>query len=299
MSTSPLQGATAAEEAELEAAAGRHEPVGGWRNPGAGFLALLGLAAIGANMAVLVSAILTLSLSRPPSTPLTRRRSSASPSASRACSHSSGTRCSAGSVTEPPHGWVELQAIPSCWARHHRGRCGGDAARLDDPCAHRRPGDHNPRRHGDHRRRHVGHPDQFAPGRRGAPSALVGLSAPLGALLGLFIAQAVAPNLTLMILLPAGIGAIGIVPFALVLKDHRLERADRPRFELGDFITTFWVSPIKHPNFAWAWWSRLLIFFGVAAVNAYQAFYLIIVQHMRPKVASSLPRHPRAGRVSR
>ena len=40
------------------------------------------------------------------------------------------------------------------------------------------------------------------------------------------------------------------------------------------------MNPAKHPNFAWAWWSRLLIFFGVAAVNACQAFYLIIVLHV-------------------
>src|SRR6478752_5757714 len=44
MSTSPLQGATAAEESELVAAAVQHEPAGGWRNPRAGFLALLGAA---------------------------------------------------------------------------------------------------------------------------------------------------------------------------------------------------------------------------------------------------------------
>ena len=49
-----------------------------------------------------------------------------------------------------------------------------------------------------------------------------------------------------------------------------------------DFFTTFWVNPIKNANFAFAWWSRLLIFFGVAAVNAYQAFYLIMVLHIAP-----------------
>jgi MFS family permease len=49
------------------------------------------------------------------------------------------------------------------------------------------------------------------------------------------------------------------------------------------------VNPAKHPNFAWAWWSRLLIFFGVAAVNAYQAFYLIIVLHIPgPEVATKI-----------
>jgi len=75
---------------------------------------------------------------------------------------------------------------------------------------------------------------------------------------------------------------VGIAALAVALKDRQLDRADRPRFELVDFFTTFWVNPIKNANFALAWWSRLLIFFGVAAVNAYQAFYMIIVLHIAP-----------------
>ena len=124
--------------------------------------------------------------------------------------------------------------------------------------------------------------DLYAPNRRGPASALVGLGAPLGALVGLFLAQLVAPNLAAMILLPAGLAVIGIALLAVTLKDRRLEPSDRPRFELVDFFTTFWVNPIKNANFAFAWWSRLLIFFGVAAVNAYQAFYLIMVLHIAP-----------------
>ncbi len=62
MSTSSLQAATAAEESELEAAAAQPTPPGGWRNPGAGFLALLGFATLSAYMAILTAAVLTLSL---------------------------------------------------------------------------------------------------------------------------------------------------------------------------------------------------------------------------------------------
>ena len=71
-------------------------------------------------------------------------------------------------------------------------------------------------------------PDQFAPERRRISSAIVGLGAPVGALVGLFIAQAVAPNLALMILVPAALATVGILAFALVLKDRRLDKADPP-----------------------------------------------------------------------
>jgi MFS family permease len=119
-------------------------------------------------------------------------------------------------------------------------------------------------------------PDQIAPERRGPASA------PIGAVVGLFLAQLVQPNLSAMILLPAGVAVVASLVLAFFIKDKQLARHLRPAFSVRDFFGTFWVNPATHPSFAWAWWSRLLIFFGVAAVNAYQAFYLIIVQHVAP-----------------
>jgi MFS family permease len=280
MSTSPLQGATAAEESELEAEAVQHEPAGGWRNPGGLFLTFLAIAAVGANMAILVAAILTLSL-----------KSAAIDPAHQTTTLSiivgvSGLfalvgypvfgrlsdRCAARLGRRKPFlligallialgavGTLLGQTTLALTVAHVITTLGGTATIVAATSTI---------------------PDQFAPERRGIASAIVGLGAPVGALVGLFIAQAVAPNLSLMILIPAALATVGILAFALVLKDHRLDKADRPRFEPRDFLATFWVNPAKHPNFAWAWWSRLLIFFGVAAVNAYQAFYLIIVLHI-------------------
>jgi MFS family permease len=92
----------------------------------------------------------------------------------------------------------------------------------------------------------------------------------------------VAPNLAAMILLPAAIGAVGAVLLALRLPDRQLGAAERPAFGWTEFRTTFWVNPLRAPSFGWAWWSRLLLFLGVAAIQAYQAFYLIIVLHFAP-----------------
>ncbi|MFD0663797.1 MFS transporter [Thermocatellispora tengchongensis] len=71
-------------------------------------------------------------------------------------------------------------------------------------------------------------PDQLAPDRRGPASAIVGLSLPLGAVAGLFVAQLVSPNLPAMILLPAGIGVAGCLLFSLTLRDPRLPADRRP-----------------------------------------------------------------------
>ncbi|HUQ56231.1 MFS transporter [Lentzea sp.] len=122
--------------------------------------------------------------------------------------------------------------------------------------------------------------DQFAPERRGPASAVVGLSLPVGAVAGLFIAQLVAPDLDAMILLPAAIAALGCVAFAIRLPDARATR--REPFGWIDLLRTFWVSPRRRPDFGWAWLSRLMVFLGVAAIQAYQPFYLIVVLHHPP-----------------
>lgn len=118
--------------------------------------------------------------------------------------------------------------------------------------------------------------DQYSPDRRGPASAVIGLAMPVGAVVGLFIAQLVSGSLLAQFLLPAGIGSLSALLLAARLPDRAITRAEVPTMKVRDLLGTFWVNPLAHPSFGWAWWSRLLIFFGVAAVQAYQAFYLII-----------------------
>ncbi len=154
-------------------------------------------------------------------------------------------------------------------------------------------------------------PDQIEPAKRGMPSAMIGLGTPVGALVGLFIAQLVSPNLAAMILVPSGLAAVASLVFAVVLKDRQLAPEERPPFAATDLLGTFWVNPFKKPSFGLAWISRLLLFLGVSAVNAYQAFYLIMVQHVSPQevagkifiatlvlTAMSLVFAPVAGKIS-
>ncbi|MEV6643765.1 MFS transporter [Amycolatopsis sp. NPDC051371] len=122
--------------------------------------------------------------------------------------------------------------------------------------------------------------DQLPPHRRGPASAVLGLSLPLGAVIGLFVAQLVAPDLALMILLPAAAAIAGTLLLFGFLTDTPI--SDRPPFDARELLRTFWVSPRRRPDFAWAWASRLLVFLGVAAIQAYQTFYLILVLHFRP-----------------
>ncbi|MEL7974806.1 MFS transporter [Isoptericola sp. F-RaC21] len=117
--------------------------------------------------------------------------------------------------------------------------------------------------------------DQYPPERRGPASALVGLGLPVGAVVGLFLAQLVSASLLAQFLVPALVASAAAILLTLRLDDRVIDRAEVPHRGARDFFGTFWVNPVRHPSFGFAWASRLLLFFGVASVQAYQAFYLI------------------------
>lgn len=279
MTTSPLDGTSPPATAVATAEDGA--PPGGWPNPRQGFLFFLGFAAIGAGMANLVPAVLTLSLK---TTVLDAQNATtllsvvvgvgsvfslvAFPALGRLSDRSTGRFGRRRPFLLLAAVLYVLGAVATVVATDVvvlvvgfvLTAVGFSSAMVACTAAI---------------------PDQLAPDRRGPASALVGLSLPVGAVTGLFIAQ-LAPNLAAMILLPAAIAAVGAVLFALRLRDRQPSAAERPAFGWVQLLTTFWVNPLRAPSFGWAWWSRLLLFLGVAAIQAYQAFYLIIVLGFAP-----------------
>ncbi len=78
----------------------------------------------------------------------------------------------------------------------------------------------------------------------------------------------------LMFLAPAAIGLFLVALFAPLLKET--PATNKPeRFGVREFLTTFWVNPIKNPDFAWAWVSRFLIVLAWMTLLTYQTFLLI------------------------
>jgi MFS family permease len=78
-----------------------------------------------------------------------------------------------------------------------------------------------------------------------------------------------------------------VILFAAKLNDRRLAAADRPRWSLREFAGTFYVSPRRSPDFAWAFASRFLLVTAYAFLVTYQAYYLI------EQVGSAEPDVPR------
>ena len=95
-------------------------------------------------------------------------------------------------------------------------------------------------------------PDRFAPSQRGAASSLVGVGVTVGNAVGAGIAGGLAVQgqlpyavLGLLLLVVAGV-------FVLVNREASNVDVPRAAFSWKAFAKGFWVSPRKHPDFAWA-----------------------------------------------
>src|SRR5215472_3136653 len=64
------------------------------------------------------------------------------------------------------------------------------------------------------------------------------------------------------------------LPFALATPDPPLPRSARPPFVWRSFARSFWVSPRRHPDFAWAWLTRFAVNLGNAMALLYLLYFL-------------------------
>lgn len=120
--------------------------------------------------------------------------------------------------------------------------------------------------------------DQIPASQRGTVSGIVGVSLPLGMTAGTFLVQAVEHSTLAVFLMPAAFALVCAIGLAWMLPDRRLAASRRPRYGWREFFGSFWINPLRFPDFAWAWSSRFLLYTGVALLMTYQEFYLI--QHL-------------------
>ena len=117
-------------------------------------------------------------------------------------------------------------------------------------------------------------PDQVPVEQRGIASGLMGLAQTVGIVAGVAIVSYVVTSLRAGFAMTALLLVILTVPFLLRLRDPRLQRADREPFRWGDFVRGFWISPRRHPDFAWAWGARFAVQLGNAIGTVYLLFFL-------------------------
>lgn len=117
-------------------------------------------------------------------------------------------------------------------------------------------------------------PDAIPEQQRGRVSGLLGLSATVAILAGTFITQFTTHNPYLMFLAPFVFTVIALGLMLKVFRDRPAIKENIRPYTIGEFGRTFWVSPRKHPDFAWAFVSRFLVFLGNAFLQTYQVYFL-------------------------
>lgn len=115
-------------------------------------------------------------------------------------------------------------------------------------------------------------PDFVPESQRGKVSALLGIALSLGLLAGTYVTQFTAQDNLLMFLTPWALCPIAIFLLFRTFKDRAAE--PMPPFGAADLLRTFWVNPVKFPDFGWAFLSRFLVFMGVAYFLTYQFIFL-------------------------
>lgn len=115
-------------------------------------------------------------------------------------------------------------------------------------------------------------PDQVPILQRGKASALAGVGQLSGPLLGGVVATVLLTGSRPAFLAMAALVLVLILPFGLLAREPHAEPC--PPFSLRDFARGFWVSPRRHPDFAWAWLSRMLITLTLAMGIGYLQYFL-------------------------
>ncbi len=117
-------------------------------------------------------------------------------------------------------------------------------------------------------------PDQVPVGERGRVGGILAVAQTVGVVAGTGIASATG-SIAAGYAVTAGVLVVLTVPYCLDPRDLALTPEERPAaFDWGGFVRGFWISPRRHPDFAWAWNTRFLVNLGNALGLLYLLYYL-------------------------
>jgi MFS family permease len=120
-------------------------------------------------------------------------------------------------------------------------------------------------------------PDRFPPAKRGGVSGMVGLGITIGNAVGAIVAGSLAAQGALPYVVLAVLMVVVVGTFVLVNRDSSsvvVGDTERVPFSLRAFLKGFWVSPRRHPDFAWAFGSRFLMVIGFYGAQTYGLYIL-------------------------
>ena len=117
--------------------------------------------------------------------------------------------------------------------------------------------------------------DAFPATSRGKISGFIGLGQAVGIAGGVVLANVFTGRLTLTFIVPGVIAVVVLTILAIIAPDRAQSRSDLERTSVVKFLAGFWVSPRKHPDYAWAWAGRFLIIFAQTAPTSFTVLFLV------------------------
>jgi MFS family permease len=117
-------------------------------------------------------------------------------------------------------------------------------------------------------------PDRVPVAQRGAVSGWAGIPQALGLVVGaVLVTVVVTGNASGYVAIAVAVLVLAL-PFALLTPDDPLPRGHRATARLRELARGMWISPRKHPDFAWAWGTRFLVQMGNALGTLYLLYFL-------------------------
>lgn len=117
-------------------------------------------------------------------------------------------------------------------------------------------------------------PDRVPVRQRGRVGGLAAMGQTGGILVGAVLGAVVTGNFLVGYVLCAAALLVSVLPYIFHSDDQQLPLAERRPFSLLPFLRSFWISPAKHPDFGWAWLTRLLVYTGNQLTIVYLLFFL-------------------------
>ncbi|MEJ1195476.1 MFS transporter [Pseudarthrobacter sp. CCNWLW207] len=126
-------------------------------------------------------------------------------------------------------------------------------------------------------------PDRVPVLQRGGVGGLAAMGQTVGILIGAVFGAVVSGNYMVGYALCAGALIVSILPYLFHRNDPPLPKAERVPFRLGEFVRSFWISPVRYPDFAWAWLTRFLVNVCNQMTIVYLLFFLRdVLKHEDP-----------------
>lgn len=123
-------------------------------------------------------------------------------------------------------------------------------------------------------------PDRVPIKRRGTFAALTGIGLMVGAIGGQIVGSLFFDSIAFGYITFAALSVVVLVLFVVFNPDYSSTKLQPEPFSLAEFLGTFWVNPVKNPDFFWAFTGRLLLYTGYFAVTGYQLYLLQYYFHI-------------------